>query len=272
VATIFVAVQAKAQRIGRHQRGLRAAAITAASLAIASVVVLGAAALEREAPLYVSGATTTTSSAPALTDSGTSTTDPGDITTTVPTVPSSTESGGLTTTVPANPPSSSQSACPRIPAPSYSATVSAHHITAGVPDGWDVRIERPTVEAAGSTIHPQLHAGNFRLPESRGTLGGEAIDIMGPGDVFVALIERGQQSAGAGLYAAEGVSCDLAPNTFSDNAVISAVQGRAATQRFFTAQGRAFMLYAVLGSSVHKTELVQLVNRFLASVTIERSP
>lgn len=62
-------------------------------------------------------------------------------------------------------------------------------ITAVVPPGWDVRIGRDEDVRPPSISAPFLHAANFALPSRPGSLGGSAYGRMGPGDVFIALLE-----------------------------------------------------------------------------------
>ena len=50
-----------------------------------------------------------------------------------------------------------------------------------------------------------LHAGTFPLPRDRGDYGSGAVDVMGPDDVFVSLLEQGPDAVGTRLYRRKGL-------------------------------------------------------------------
>lgn len=149
--------------------------------------------------------------------------------------------------------------------------LSSDGFIATVPPGWDVRVARPPGEPPGSTTSPFLHAANFPLPARRGNFGGEAVDRMGPGDVFVALVEYGADSAEQPLFAHRGLVRRLDAGQFRTGTMPRAARGLVGTQAFFTEHGRPFCLYAALGSAADP-DLVELVNRFLAGLVIVPTP
>lgn len=165
---------------------------------------------------------------------------------------------GVTTAVPAQ----------TTVAPPQGETVNGERMSAVVPPGWDVRIERTGTDGSGGTSNALLHAGNFTLPGTRGTFGGEAVAGLGSAHVFVALVEAGRESVGRALYAPAGIPRNLDPQAFSPDAMERSIPGQAGLQRYFTEQGRPFTLYVVLGSHADRERLVPLVNGFLAGVTI----
>jgi hypothetical protein len=180
------------------------------------------------------------------------------------------ETAGSGTPAPTSAPAGSTTVAPQTTrATPQGETVSGERIRAVVPPGWDVRVGRTDSDGSGASSKALVHAANFPLVGTRGTLGGEAVARLGSQHVFVALVEAGQESAGRPLYAASGLPRKLEPQAFSPDAMERPVPGQAGLQRFFTDQGRPFTLYVVLGSYTERESLVPLVNTFLAGVTIE---
>jgi hypothetical protein len=151
-----------------------------------------------------------------------------------------------------------------------------HGVAVDAPAGWDVRItgngasDGPTTPLAD---HPErwavVHVASFPLPADVGSFGGGAVERMRPDDVFVCLVEFDRQSSETALFAAEGVPRALGPEDFDPGALPRAIAGRSGAQRFFRASGRAFCLYAVLGSHRARVGLVPRVNQVLATVAID---
>jgi hypothetical protein len=120
--------------------------------------------------------------------------------------------------------------------------------------GWDTRIYR-RIAGAGEHTHPVVHACTRPLPAERGDLGGGVIEVLGPEDVFVALVELGSELAGQGLFAPRGMP-RLAPSQFGPDRLQRVVPGRSGAQHFFTDGERAFCLFVVLGSHARRMALV----------------
>ena len=147
-------------------------------------------------------------------------------------------------------------------------TVTAYGIAFDVPAGWDARIyQRPASAEAEETTHPVLHAANFGLPARRADYGGGAVELMGTQNVFVALLEFQPSSVGTALFSGPQPE-RLDPAAFSPSSLQRAIPGQAGTQVFFSASGRAFGLYAVIGSWAARSSLVPLVNDAIGRVTI----
>ncbi len=133
-------------------------------------------------------------------------------------------------------------------------------LRADSPPGWQVAINRGPREPnamvpdmAGRMVpseevtHPVLHACTRSMPTDRGDFGSGVVDILGPEDVFIALVEYGSEVADQGLFAAQGFP-KLAPSQFAPNRLQRPLPGRSAAQQFFSVGGRAFCLFTVLGS------------------------
>lgn len=123
--------------------------------------------------------------------------------------------------------------------------IAAHAIELELPRGWDGRLYR----LAGSP--PILHAASFPLPHQDGDFGSGATAAIPPGGAFLALkeYEPGPRLLpGVGLFASHGIPLPLMPEHFHPRALQVGRRGQAGLQRFFTASGRPFCLYAVIES------------------------
>lgn len=126
-----------------------------------------------------------------------------------------------------------------------------------VPPGWEGQIRRrsagePMIGHAARIQPPALggavaHLANFPLPREVGDFGGGVVELMRAPDILVNLVEYDEQSRGTPLFSAQGVPT-LRPADFDPATMQRTIAGQSGAQRFFTAQGRAFCLYVVLGS------------------------
>jgi hypothetical protein len=143
-----------------------------------------------------------------------------------------------------------------------------------LPQGWDGHIR----DAAGATPHAAggpppapravAHLASLPLPPDRGDFGGGVVELMGPGDTFVALFEYGPESVGTALFAHVGPPRRLSAAAFAPAALQRAIPGQAGVQVFFTANQRAFCLYVVLGSFPDRHRLVPTVNHLLETLKV----
>ncbi|HEX2850801.1 MAG TPA: hypothetical protein VHN98_09620 [Acidimicrobiales bacterium] len=140
-------------------------------------------------------------------------------------------------------------------------------LTVDLPWAWEGAIfQRPVTE--GESPHPVVHCGTFALPPDRGDFGSGAVETMTANDVFLALLEYDGAFAGRGLYAADGVPWSLDASMFSTGTLQRVIAGQAGTQRFFTAAGRAFCLYVVLGSASLAGALIPSAVSVLRAITV----
>lgn len=158
--------------------------------------------------------------------------------------------------------------------------LSGERVSVTVPPGWEGRVAgRPlasteavaAADASGAAAPAErtvvLQVASFPIPPGMGDFGGGATPSMGPGDVLVVLFEHGPESVGTPLFAAQGIPT-LRPNDFSPFALRLMLEGQSGVQRFFTAAGRAFCLYAVIGSHRRRIGLCGVVNDVLRSARI----
>ncbi len=162
-----------------------------------------------------------------------------------------------------------------------SKRLAGHGLAAGLPPRWEGRIYRRAVaEGAGplrrqpaatgwpgELTHPVLHLANFALPASRGDYGTGAVERMGSGNVFIALLEFGPDCLGTALYSPVGLP-RLAAGQFNPNGLQRRVPGQAGFQHFFTEAGRPFCLYVVIGSHREAVPLTRQVNEVLDQIEV----
>lgn len=154
--------------------------------------------------------------------------------------------------------------------------LTAHGLSIALPNGWDGQIFRragsdPSVARAAvddaGTANAVAHLANFPLPAERGDYGSGAVERMGPSDVLVCLLEFDPDAGATAMFNHEGIprfsEADFAPHTMQRT-----IAGLSGAQAFFTAEGRAFCAYAVIGANRIKRPLVAQVNRLLAGVRI----
>ncbi|MDZ7674061.1 MAG: hypothetical protein U5K30_03205 [Acidimicrobiales bacterium] len=166
--------------------------------------------------------------------------------------------------------------------------IEGHGIAVELPSGWEGEINRrsdpgpgdDTVSAAGNGTeargadaasadeHPVTHLANFSLPGGRGDFGSAAVERMQADDVLVCLVEYGPAEADTPLFATQGVPT-VTPAQFSPSQMQRTIAGMSGTQAFFTAGGRAFCLYAVVGSHARRRGLVPQVNELLQTLSIQ---
>jgi hypothetical protein len=145
--------------------------------------------------------------------------------------------------------------------------VEAHGVAASPPPGWDVRIRRHPVPAP-ETSHAVLHAATFPLPAERGDYGDGAVQLMGPGDVFVALVEFGSSALSTALFRSGGWPAPLVGVDFSRTSLQHPGAGQAGLQRWFTAGGRPWCLYVVVGRWEERAALAGKANALIAGLDV----
>lgn len=152
--------------------------------------------------------------------------------------------------------------------------LAASGLSIELPPGWEAEIYRRSADAAfgllshGETAHSVLHAGNFPLPPDRGDFGSGAVEIMRADEVLIVLFEHHPSGVGTPLFRHEGLPIPLDIADFDREMMQRPLSGQAGLQRFFTAAGRAFCLYVVLGSALNRS-LVDQANALLTQLRIE---
>ncbi|GAB3075343.1 hypothetical protein [Pedococcus soli] len=136
----------------------------------------------------------------------------------------------------------------------------AYGLAAQAPRGWHVAVSRrpgatdlgPSARGAAEDVtRPVLHACTRPMPTARGDFGTGVVDLLGPDDIFVALVDYGTEVADQGLFEKQGLP-RLAPSQFGPNRLQRPLLGLSASQHFFSSGGRAFCLFTVLGSHARR--------------------
>ncbi len=134
-----------------------------------------------------------------------------------------------------------------------------------LPIGWDGRLYS---RDDGASARAALHAATFPLPNERGDFGSGAVELMGRNDVLVVLLEYDRAQTAQPLFAGQGAPAALDPAAFSPGALQRSRPGQAGAQAFFSAAGRAFCLYVVLGNFAARDGLVALANQVVGAIRI----
>jgi hypothetical protein len=137
------------------------------------------------------------------------------------------------------------------------------------PAGWEVRISHQRDDLHGGRSTPVVHAATFPLPEERGDYGSGCVEIMGQDDVFVSLLEFGDEAVHSALFPKGTMPRSVDPQKFRTNGLQRWIAGQSAYQAFFTEGDRAFCLYIVLGDHSRRVALAERVRGLLLSIRLE---
>jgi hypothetical protein len=140
--------------------------------------------------------------------------------------------------------------------------IRGYGIEIDLPTGWEGMVYRRP------QAYPILHAGDFPLPPNDGDFGLEAITTMRPDGAFVVLAEYDPAVGGRGLFWRADTPWPLRESSPRPRSMQRPRTGRAGVQRFFTANGRAFCLYLVVGTASGTSGPVRRANSVLATVKI----
>ena len=140
----------------------------------------------------------------------------------------------------------------------------AHGLAVDVPAGWEARIVRPPGSA------PYLHVASFALESDSGQFGAGVTSRMGSDSAFAALVEYlvdGHVQPGSGLFGSRRRHPRLRLSEFSHDRLQVMRPGHLGAQRFFTAAGRPFCLYAVVSPARRRpAQLVGELSAVLATL------
>ena len=141
-------------------------------------------------------------------------------------------------------------------------------VHARIPLGWEARIRRGA-DQGRARAHPVLHAATVPLPAERADYGGGVVERLGSSDVFISLIEFGDEAVGTALYPEVASIPTVSPQDFHPSQLQRSLPGQAGVQRFFTYSGRAFCLYVVIGAFGRRIQLAAQANRLVAGLEID---
>ena len=141
-----------------------------------------------------------------------------------------------------------------------------------VPLGWESRIRTAGQSEPQGTQLPVLHAATVPLPNKRADYGGGVVETLESTDLFISLIEFGDEAVGSKLYEATDRIPRVTPGMFNPNQLQRRLPGQAGLQIFFTHRGRAFCLYVVIGSYSRRIELANKANQLIGQLSISPNP
>lgn len=164
--------------------------------------------------------------------------------------------------------------------------LAGHGLAVELPARWEGTIGRRPADPGGAEVAagasrtaapaladeqllPVAHLATFPLPADRGDFGSGAVDLMGGGDAFLALVEYGPECAGTALFASHSRLPLLHVSQFGAARLQRVQKGQAGAQVFCTVAGRAFCVYAVVGASGRAASLAPEVNAVLAGTEVE---
>ena len=138
-----------------------------------------------------------------------------------------------------------------------------------LPAGFEGRIYRRTA-AGGAQAYPVAQFATVALPpvSDVGDFGGGIVELLGPDDVFVVLFEYGPESLGTSLFARDGQPRTIPSYQFLPYRLRHGIAGQSGSQVFFTAAGRPFTIYAVLGAAAQAPVGVAKVNALLTALSV----
>jgi hypothetical protein len=143
----------------------------------------------------------------------------------------------------------------------------AHGLAIDVPAGWEARI----VRRPGSA--PYLHVASFTLENDSGQFGAGVTSRMRPDGAFAALVEYlvdGHVQPDSGLFRSRRWQPRLRLSEFSHDRLQVMRPGHLGAQRFFTAGGRPFCLYAVVSPALRRpAQLVGELSAVLATLRFD---
>jgi hypothetical protein len=94
------------------------------------------------------------------------------------------------------------------------------------------------------------------------------VELLGPDDVFVSVLEFGPDAAKTALFQRLTAVPGLTPDAYRPQQLQRTIQGQAGVQRFFTTAGRAFCLYSVIGAVANRMVLSARANEILGTVRV----
>ncbi len=145
--------------------------------------------------------------------------------------------------------------------------IASHGLTVQSATPVDARIfQRQAMD--GETTHPVVQISTTSMPDSTGDYGSGAVDVLGPNDVFLTLVEFGAAEVASPLFATKGLPKTLNPNDFSRDALQRVQKGQSGMQFWFSEAGRAFCLYIVLGSHANRRRLMPKATAMVQSLQI----
>jgi hypothetical protein len=136
-----------------------------------------------------------------------------------------------------------------------------------LPAGWQVAVRRQPPSVPGRTGNLLVHAATVPIPRERGDFGSGVVSALGPDDVFLSLFEYDHEAVATTLFTSSGLPVPR-PSDFDPAAMQRPLPGQSGAQWFFTVAGRAWCLFAVIGSHGRRQSSAVKIDRLLKGVRI----
>jgi hypothetical protein len=143
-----------------------------------------------------------------------------------------------------------------------------HGIAIRLPPAWEGRIFLPDLPPPAVNL-PVVHATDRPLAIPRSSFGPELAARAGAEGTLLALVEYEAALADRGLYAGGPPTPPIARDALHPGALQVPNPGQEGRQWFFSAAGRAFCLYLVVGIGRGLDARLRRVNELLASMRID---
>ncbi len=153
-----------------------------------------------------------------------------------------------------------------------------HGLRVAVPPRWEGRIFRrsaapvpgmPVLPGAPTgTSFPVIHLATVTLAFDAADYGGGIVERLGPSDAFLALKEFDPTSTQRALFARHDLPHALDATSFDERVLQRRLPRQSGMQRFFSHGGRAFSLYAVIGSHRRRHQLATEITGVLRGIEI----
>lgn len=161
---------------------------------------------------------------------------------------------------------------PRLPDETGRRPISRDGISVEVPKGWESRIRRAEPGDRGGITHPVLHAATVPLSGNRADYGAGVVERLGDHDIFISLVEYGEEAVGSALFPDVDKIPILNARMFHPSQLQRRLPGQAGVQVFFTIHQRAFCLYVVLGTHARRIPLTARSNELLRGLSVDATP
>jgi len=143
-----------------------------------------------------------------------------------------------------------------------------HGISIRLPPAWEGRIFVPDLPSPAVNL-PVVHATDRALATPRSSFAPELAARAGEEGTLLALVEYEPALAGRGLYAPGPPTPPISRDALHPGALQVPNPAQEGRQWFFSAAGRAFCLYLVVGIGRGLDARLTRVNELLASLRIE---
>jgi hypothetical protein len=136
-----------------------------------------------------------------------------------------------------------------------------------LPAGWQVAARRQAPTVPGRVGNLLVHAATVTLPRDRGDFGSGVVTALGADDVFLTFFEYDREAAATPLFSSRGLPVPR-PGDFDPAAMQRVRPGMSGGQWFFSTAGRAWCLFAVLGSHARRQRGAVRVDALIRGVRI----